>query len=63
MKDPKFEELLKQWERSWERPGAKEYFRQLGRIAFLLILLLIIVATCERLKESAAAGEQMEARS
>lgn len=51
MKDKKLDDLLKEWEATWQRPGAQEYFRQLGRIALLLIVLLIVVYSCDRLKE------------
>lgn len=51
MKDQKLDDLLKEWEATWQRPGAKEYFRQLGRIGLLLIVLLIVVYSCDRLKE------------
>ena len=62
MKDQKLDDLLKEWEATWQRPGAKEYFRQLGRIGLLLIVLLIVVYSCDRLKEIEKDDREIEAR-
>ncbi|PHN05864.1 hypothetical protein [Flavilitoribacter nigricans] len=62
MKDQKLDDFLKEWEATWERPGAKEYFRQLGRIALLVIVLLLIVYSCDRLKEIQETDRNIEAR-
>ena len=63
MKDQKLDDFLKEWEATWQRPGAKEYFRQLGRIALLVVLLLLVVYSCDRLKEIAQERQNNAIRS
>lgn len=62
MKEQKLDDLLKEWEGTWERPSPRVYVRQLSRITLVLVLLFLAVYSCERLKEKAAPDQHIEAR-
>ena len=58
MKDEKLGQALKEFEATWISPGVGEHLRQLGRIALLVFVFLLIVWASERIKEMGEAPVQ-----
>lgn len=54
MKEQNLDDLLKEWESTWERPSPRIYVRQLSRITLVLVFFFLAVYSCARLKENVA---------